>query len=132
MFRLNPILSFFSLINALTTLAASLAEKSLSSESNINDIISQANNTVATTLGISAENIGQDYLKVKNPKSLAAAAQVSSILSVVGSAAGQGDSNAAIDGFATMLSQSSDTVDLTNSNSVLSIIQSTAENTGAT
>ena len=86
--------SFRTPRSQMTSLAASVAEKSLSSDVDVSEIISQANNSVATTLGISADTIGQDYLKVKNPESLAAAAQVSSILSVVGSATGGGNSTA--------------------------------------
>ena len=122
----NVITSDTNNLNALTTLSASVAEKSLSSDANFDSVIEEANNTVASTLGISSELIGQDYLKVKNPKSLAAAAQVSSILNIVGSAAGGGDNTSALSGFADTIVKSSTTLDLTSTQSMMSIIINTA------
>ena len=63
---------------------------------------------------------------MKNPKSLAAAAQVSSILNIVGSAAGGGDNTSALSGFADTIVKSSTTLDLTSTQSMMSIIINTA------
>jgi hypothetical protein len=111
-------------------------QKKISDASNVDaeTALTEAKNTVAATLGISAENIDEDYLKVKNPASLAAASQISSVLTVVSSStggAGDASSNeAALDSFAKLLTDSSGAVDLTQSSSIETILETAALTTG--
>ena len=89
--------------------------------------MTSAKSTVATTLGISADTIDEDYLKVKNPASLAAAAQISSVLTVVSSSTGGADdvssNEAALDSFAELLTTSSETVNLSSTDNLKTIIE---------
>ena len=76
------------------------------------------------------------HLKVKNPASLAAAAQINSVLSVVasttGGSANSSSNEAALDSFATLLTDSSGTVDLTSTDSMKTLIETAATTTGTT
>ena len=123
-------------LNALTTLATSVTQKNIANNSSITpeSALTSAKSTVATTLGISADTIDEDYLKVKNPASLAAAAQISSVLTVVSSSTGGTDdvssNEAALDSFAELLTTSSETVNLSSTDNLKTIIETAAVSTG--
>ena len=120
-------------LNALTILSTSVAQKAISNgeTATLDDIISSAKTTVASSLGIQADNIDKDYLKAKDPISLSAAAQITSVLNVVSSTAGgSNSSNDALDSFAELLTDSSGSVDLTSTTAMTSIIEKAAEKAG--